>query len=1512
MDNPPHSSSLRLFHPLIAEWFSSKFGEPSEIQKKAWPEIAVGRHVLAISPTGSGKTLAAFLWALDRLITGAWPRGQVRVLYISPLKALNNDVRVNLKRPIGELKAVFEDSGVQFPGIGVQTRSGDTPQNERRRMLNKPPEILITTPESLNILLSSKRGRLLFTGLAAVVLDEIHAVAGTKRGVHLITAVDRLVPLCGEFQRIALSATVRPKEAVAEFIGGFRMEGDLEEPVYRKRPVSIVQSDAPKKLSVEVSFPENAREHLEDDSWWPALARRFKEIIGKRQSTLFFANSRRLTEKVTRLINTGEPAPLAYSHHGSLSKELRLSVEKKLKNGELKAIVATNSLELGIDIGRLDLVALIQTPLSVSSALQRIGRSGHKVGEVSRGILFPTHGRDFLNSAVMAGCVEEGDIERIKPVRCPLDVLAQIVLSMAGVQEWDPNELFALIKTSAPYRDLSRRQFDLVLEMLAGRYADFRMRELQPRISIDRIDNRIKAKSGTLMLLYMAGGTIPDRGYYGMRMADSRAKIGELDEEFVRERRVGETFALASGTWKIVRITHNDVEVSRVRTAPGIIPFWRADARNRDFHFSEKIAVFLERADILLDRDPEAFETELRSKHRMDQTSAAELVSFLKRQKEATRAPLPHRRHILIEHFDDPLNRSDNKQVVIHTLWGGRINRPLAMAISGAWEKSFGHSLEIFADDDALLAMLPHQFGGAELLSLIHADNVESLLKNKLEKTGFFGARFRENAGRALLLPKASFTKRLPLWLNRLRSKKLLDAVMVAPDFPILAETWRTCLQDDFDLENLKMLLDELSEGGIRVGETVTKTVSPFADSLLWQRTNKYMYMDDTPESGKTSGISDDMFRMAAGADRLGSMISPELVKELNGKLQRTAPGYCPSDADDLLDWTKERLLIARPEWETLLAAIERDRSIPETKLGKELGPKIAGVRLPGASIDSICALETLPLISDALGIDAKQIVFIHAFEKETRAFEKPESPMDDLFESLQKNDETSKAQASDFLGQWLSYYGPVSFEFIGKVTGLSDSSVHETLERLERDNRVVRIRIGNEESGPKICDRENFEILLRMARKARRPVFEPLSLDKLPLFIASLQGLTSPGESGEDLQDRLEQLFGLCAPAHAWEEFIFPARLAPYYPAWLDSLFHSSDLCWFGCGEKKVGFAFPEDLELFKVDSDGKNGRESKTGSDMNTEIARLFPGSSGKYGFFEITEHAGLDSEKTALKLWDLAWRGKVGADTFEAVRSGILNNFKPAKTTGFAGTRRRYASSLRDGFDRWKSTRPLAGSWRIFDAPAQGSDEMEIAELKKDRVRQLFRRYGVLFRELLLRENAALQWRELFRTLRMMELSGEILSGVFFEGIPGLQFASRDAFRVLKRDLPEDSVYWMNATDPASLCGVGPEELKQKLPPRKVSCHLVFHGEKLVVVAAKNGKALHIQVPPDCPHLQRYFAFSKTLLGRSFNPRRFVMVETVNYVSAIDSPYKAALVEFGFVADYKGLELRPSFPI
>jgi ATP-dependent Lhr-like helicase len=1440
------TEALTGFHPLVRRWFEERVGTPTDVQAQAWRAIGAGRHVLITAPTGSGKTLAAFLWALDRLIRREWRPGQVRVLYVSPLKALNNDIQRNLLGPLAELRGYFARADEALPAIRVLTRSGDTPESERRRMLKYPPEILITTPESLNLFLSARKARPLLTGIETVILDEIHAVAGTKRGTHLITAVDRLVPLSGEFQRVALSATVKPLEAVAEFVGGYEMEFHGEEPLYRRRPVSIVRSESAKEYRLTVrSVPAETRAQ---GSHWHSLARECRQLIEGSRSTLIFTNSRRLCERICLYINEDAGRTLAYAHHGSLSREARGAVEQRLKTGELAAIVATNSLELGIDIGTLDQVILIETPRSVASAVQRIGRAGHRVGEVSRGVLFPTHGRDFVEAAVVARAVLERDVEAIRPVMAPLDVLAQVLVSMTAMETWDIEELYRFLRTSYPYRNLPREQYDLVLEMLAGRYADARVRALEPLVSLDRIDGTVRGRDYALRLLYASGGTIPDRGYFTMRRHDNRAKIGELDEEFVWERSPGDKFTLGAQAWQIRQITHSDVLVEPARASSGFVPFWRADKQATPFHLAEKTGLFLEWANPRLD-EPELREVLVRE-HGMEPEAADDLVRFLERQRSLTRADLPHRHHLLVEHFTEHLKDAGTPQVVLHTLWGTSLNYPLSLALAQAWEERHGARLEVQANDDAVLVAPPEDVGGRYLLDLVSPETVEGLLRRRLEKTGFFGARFRENAARALLLPRPGFNKRMPLWLNRLRSKRLLDAVLGYPDFPILLETWRTCLQDEFDLENLKRVLGELRDGAIALTEVSTAVPSAFCEGLVWQQTNQFMYMDDTPESGRASNLSADLLQGLMHSPELRPAIPAVIAESFERKAQRVFAGYAPQTSEELLDWVKERLWIPAREWEELRAACERDGRSDRAELLEPVAHKL--VLLRAGRTSGVAPLEGLPRLMNAFGSDdfAAEDLNGDAVDFETSA------PGDE------------DAGLVEWLAEWLRFYGPVPRSYLTEVLPVAPERLAEAMDELAEAQDIVTGLLTEDAPAEEICDAQNYEILLRLARLERRPDFQALPAEALPLFLAAHQGLIERGETVDDLQRVLEALFGYPLAADLLEGEVLPARMEGYSPAMLDGLAQESGLLWFGCGERRIALALESNVDLFL-----------QPGSEDGPS---LLPDARARYAFSDLLEHTRQSSAELTRALWEQAWQGRITNDTFAALRRGIETKFQAAGHT--PGER----PSRRAGFQRWKATRPFAGNWYALPAADESADVLEREEDNRDRVRVLLDRYGVLFRELLREELPPLRWPALFRTLRLMELSGEVLSGSFFEGVPGLQFASQAAFRELQTTLPEDAVYWLNADDPASLCGIDLPDLKGALPKRVPGNHLVYHGRRLVLVSRRMGREIDIAVDPHGPNLERYLIVFRELLTRAVRHMPSITVEIVNGEPAPMSPY------------------------
>jgi ATP-dependent Lhr-like helicase len=1459
--SPGNTNSLSpRFHPLIKEWFSKSVGRPTSLQAQAWPLIAQGEHVLISAPTGSGKTFAAFLWAINQLLTGTWLPGRTSVVYVSPLKALNNDIQRNLLGPLDELRHVFENSGTPYPELRVLTRSGDTPPSLRRAMVRRPPEILITTPESLNLILSSPASRSMLKGIKTVIMDEIHGVVGNKRGAHLITAVDRMVPLSGEFQRIALSATVRPLETVAEFIGGYGIE---EAGRFSARPVKIVRSLEEKAYDIRVRCPVEAPDFAEKDSFWIPLVLELKRIIQKNSSTLIFANSRRLCEKLIHLINLDEEKLIAYAHHGSLSREIRAEVEKKLKQGDLRAIVATNSLELGIDIGALDEVVLVQSPTSLSSAVQRIGRAGHQVGQISRGTVYPTDPHDFGEAAVLAAGVAHHDIESTRPILCPLDVLAQVIVSMVGVETWNLDRLFDQVRTSTPYRLLAREQFDLLIRMLEGRYANTRIHELKPSVSVDRLDNTVTGKKGALQAVYLSGGTIPDRGYFHLRHAQSNARIGDLDEEFVWEASVGQVFTLGTQNWRIERITHNDVFVSPSNSTATAPPFWKAEENLRDFHFSERIALFMEDMNERLN-DPDIEEL-LTEHYFMDSAAASRLVSFLKDQSTATRCPLPHRHHLLVEHVKSGPAGYPGTQVVLHTLWGGRVNRPFAMALEAAWEARFDQEIETYVSNDCIMLQLPHETTTDEILSLVTGSNLHDLLKKKLEGSGFFGARFRECAGRALLLPRRKMSERMPLWLSRLRSQRLLGSVMGFDDFPILLETWRTCLKDEFDMESLLRVLAELEQGIIRSGEAHTAYPSPMARTLAWGQINEYMYMDDRMKSGKSSMLRSDLLREVVFTPGLRPSVPAELVERFVAKMKRLAPGYAPETGRELLDWVKERVLVPASEWARLLSTVRSDHDVEEEVLLSPVAEKLVMIHPRSAGEPLVAALELYPRIMAGVygGEEDLRAEILStgriAFEGSAPTGLGVEEDQDDLFSSL--------------LSEWLHFTGPVTRSYVLATLGCDPGRLDIALADLLDNRDVISGNLMSHSEEEYVCDSGNFEILLRLNRLEARPAFEALDIRALPLFVAAFQGIAKAGTGLEVLEQRMEQLVCYTAPAEMWESDILPGRLKRYEPAWLDTLIQSGDLSWMGSERQQVTFYYKPDLLLLAEEN---GGLSLDVVESEDPGIEKLFVDPRARYDFTTLFHVSNLAPSQLAERLWQAVWRGRVTNDGFLCLRRGIETGFRmPSSVPETRRIRRR-------------SPVPMPGNWQILSIPVPDDDLVEKEERCKERARLLLDRYGLVFKELLQNESPPFRWPSVFRALRLMELSGEVMTGYFFEGIPGPQFISHEAFRTLGKGMPEEAIYWMSAVDPASLCGISLQGLKGTLPRRVPGTHLVYHGSRLVLVSQRNGSALTFQVQPDDPRLDEYLEILHHLLNRKVQPIRRIIVETINEEMASRSPY------------------------
>jgi ATP-dependent Lhr-like helicase len=1472
----PASDPLGLFARPIARWFAAEYGRPTDVQNLAWPAIARGEHVLLTAPTGSGKTFAAFLWALDRLLTGEWERGATRVLYVSPLKALGNDIQRNLTEPLAELEHRFSDAGLTAADLRVESRTGDTPQSARRRMLRSPPEILVTTPETLNILLTSKNGRRILTGLRCVILDEVHAVAASKRGVHLITAVERLTELSGEFQRIALSATVRPLDRIARWVGGYALEGDPADPGYRPRPVEVVASASPKEIELDVILPaaESDDEQREPDSFWAALGAQLRRSIGRNRSTLIFGNARRSVEKVTRFINEGAAERLAYSHHGSLSREIRSVVEERLKRGELKAIVATSSLELGIDVGSIDEVVMIQTPPSVASTTQRLGRSGHGVGEISRGRLVPLLGRDLLEAAVVARCVLSGEIEELRPVSGALDVLAQVVLSMVVAGDRTADELYALVRASEPYHHLPRHHFDLVLQMLAGRYASTRLRSLRPMIAIDAVDGTLRPRPGAERLLYLSGGTIPDRGYYQLRIDGSGAPLGELDEEFVWERSVGDTFTLGVQTWRVERITHNDVLVSPARARSAMAPFWRADELDRSSFVSERMAALL--ADLEERLDDDGLTAELGSSHHLAPAAAEALIGHLREQAAATGC-LPTSHRVVIEHTSPPAGRGNHSQMVLHTMWGGRVNRPFAAALSAAWERRYGFRPEVVHSADCVVLVYPSTIEIEDPFALVRVDRLEDLLRSAVERSGFFGARFREAAGCALLLPRAGPGRRVPLWVHRQRAKELLEGVREHDDFPLVLEAWRSCLQDEFELEVLRRRLDEVADGRVSVRHVRTEAPSPFTAQAAWKQTNELMYEDDVPTA--RARTRPDLVREMALAAHLRPRIDPALAADLESRLQRTAPGWSPRDPGELLEWVKERLLIPADEWSALLDAMARDHGIEPAVAASEIAHRAVMIGRPDEPSRLCCAVENLaraeqalkrPIPDDDLASvagDDRPIAAIEARASLTAAPD-PDGGVDDALDGL--------------LAEWLRFYAVVEPAWISSRLGIDRPRLDDALGHLVGDHVVVVDELLEGADTPQICDRVNLERLLRMARAEARPVLEPLPASALPLLLAEHQKLGARDAVPEDLEAALEQLFGLPLAAEVWESEILPARLDPSLPGWLDALLTESDLRWVGAGERRIFFALERELDLFRDRTDD---------APTDDRVAEIFPHPSGRFSLDELIRTGGAGSAAVVNRLWELAWDGRVTCDSLAPLRQGLASGFTASAPEPPRPVRRR---GVRSRWDRWRRERPFSGSWMVLPEARTAADALAADEDDRERARIVLDRYGIVFRRLLERERPALRWGPLFRALRMLELGGEIVAGRFIDGVDGLQFATHETIHRLRDGLDEDRIWWLNAVDPASVCSLGIEIEGWPLPRRVPSNHLVFHGRRLVLVSERRGAELSILVDADHPSLASYLGVLGHLLGREERPLKSIDVTTINGSPAVSSQYRAVLSE------------------
>ncbi len=1364
----PTPSPLNLLHPVIQHWFVLAKGQPTEIQALSWPLIAEGEHILMSAPTGSGKTLSAFLMALQRLATNRSLIGSTRVLYVSPLKALGNDIARNLTTPLSQLGEAFAEAGHTMPTIRVATRNGDTSASERRRLLKTPPEILVTTPESLNLMLTTPSGRNTLMGVETLILDEVHALAGNRRGVLLTTAAERLVEIAGEVQRIALSATVRPTQAVADWVGGFDTTGT-------KRDVKVRMSTERAPPDFSIAFPIDAYD--EPETIWKPLARSLFQQIAHSTTSLVFVNGRTLAERLALEINQLDEHDdnLCYAHHGSLARETRLAVEERLKRGELRSVVATGTLEMGIDIGSLDEVMLVQSPPSITSTVQRIGRAGHQVGATSRAKLYPLHGHDFIAAAALAKLIEHGEIEPLAVLRCPLDILAQIVLSMTASEARTPNALFAVIRRTHTYAQLPRRHFDILLEMLFGRSEGHLVRALKTRL-LEESDGRIRATRGAVMDLYASGGAIPNRGLYSVKHQETGAMLGELDEEFVWEAKIGQVFALGSMSWQVRRITDADVHVMPAQGGrlPNAPPFWRADSGGRSAFFSQAIGDFLESVEANWDAaSDEDFKQRLADEFAFDEFAANALHNFLRRQREVTDAPLPHGKHLLVETIQGVAGaagaaQANMRSTLIHTLWGGQVNAPFSLALSAAIERETGIRPDVIHDDNSVILLSTPLDSTHRLLDLVTPENVEQLLKSSLEASGIFGARFRECAGRALLITKRKFGDRLPLWVSRLQAKKLMSSVQRLPDFPLMLETWRSCLEDEFDMPALNHRLEALLQGKVRVSHIDAREPSPFALATTWKQINEhYMYADDTPASGAPSKLDQDLVQGLRSGGEIRITVSAAAIAAFVQKRQRLAPGYAPQSSAEIEALIRERVLVSVADWQAIQARLNVEAPAIANSVPARCAWRIFGGQ-------RFLVHDTLP--ADAFDLDAH-------------------------------------TDTAAYLADLMSFHGPLTLAEIQALAPLPrlEALIADCMQREVLRTGIFRPHVNAAE----YCDSENLEAIIRIGRGLARSRLDARDASWLPAFVSAFQNL-----NGNDTLAALQVLRGFSAPVETWLTDLLPTRLEDFSDAAFDEAMESAGLVFYGTGKARIGIAAIEDLEMLLA-------------TPKKHLLIDCFRDEFAKYGFLQLQAASNQSLAEFNERFWRAIWQGEITSDRLDTLREGLRRSFALG-ITALPRDARRGAYRWRAQPVTWQGN-----FFRLPQAP-KGQDAIDRLDLAKERARILLHRYGIITRELATREGGVFAWQQVFAALRLLELAGEVTSGFFFKGLSGPQFALPEAVQVFQDSaLLASQIRWCSVLDPMSPAGLDARLAGATALRRVAGNHLLFSGNRLLASWSASGK-------------------------------------------------------------------------
>lgn len=1536
MANNPDPSSLLpdVFSPATRDWFLRAFKQPTAVQPQTWHVAARSEHALVIAPTGSGKTLAAFLYALDRLFREggedtreAHKRKTSRILYISPIKALGTDVQRNLQIPLKGIADERRRRGETEVNLRVGIRTGDTPAQERSKLTRNPPDILITTPESLYLMLTS-RARETLRGVETVIIDEVHAVAGSKRGAHLALSLERLDALLHtSAQRIGLSATVRSASDVAAFLGGDRPVTVVNPPAMRHPQIRIVVPVANMDDVSSVASGTGEDSHAgREGSIWPYIETGILDEVLRHRSTIVFTNSRGLAEKLTARLHELYAARLqrspsiavdaahfestsgatsnrvqssdvfiARSHHGSVSKEQRAITEQALKSGELRCVVATSSLELGIDMGAVDLVIQVATPLSVASGLQRIGRAGHQVGGVSKGLFFPRTRRDLVDSAVIVECMFAGRLENLTPPHNPLDVLAQQTVAAAAMDALQVDEWYSRVRRAAPWKDLPRRVFDATLDMLSGRYPSGDFSAFRPKLVWNRETGILTARPGAQLLAVTSGGTIPDRGMYSVLLPEGEEKagsrrVGELDEEMVYESRVNDIITLGATSWRIQQITRDQVIVTPAPGRSARLPFWRGEGNGRPAELGEMIGDFLH---LLADG---AFFSGTIPPWLAEENTVANIQGLIEEQRNAT-GIVPGSRHLVLERCRDEIG---DWRIILHSPYGRRVHEPWALAIAGRIHALWGADASVVASDDGIVARIPDTDGKLPdaAIFLFEPEKLLQIVREAVGSSALFAARFRECAARALLMPGRTPGHRTPLWQQRLRASQLLEIAQGYPDFPVILETLRECLQDVYDLPALERLMRRLNGGEIQISDVTTTTPSPFATSLLFGYVAEFMYQSDAPLAERRASVlslDSELLRNLLGQVDPGELLDPQVIRQVEEELQRLAPGRRAKGEEGLFDLLRELGPM------TVEDLAQRHTGSSE-EVASYLENLLAVKRIFPAMIsgqERLACMDDAARLRDALGVrlpESLPEIYLHRVSY----------PLRDLFL------------------RYLRAHALVTAEQLAHEFSLGIAIVEEQLQQLREQGLVMNLQ-----QDIWVSD-EVFRRLrlrsLQAAREATRPVaattYARLLLERQGVLPATddspaLFASTSPGvyEGVDGVMRVIEQLAGVGLPASLWESQILPARVRDYSSEMLDELLATGAVIW--SGQKKLG----EDdglvaLHLQEYAAESFTPAEADQANRSALQQAIVAVLADGGAWFAQqisqrIRDKIGESVDLSALQeaLWALVWQGVITSDIWAPLRALTRSSSNARTSTRRSHRARRgrpvYAQPVSPRVSY--NTPNLAGRWSLLQVEPLNDTERMLALAEN-----MLDRYGIISRQAVIAENIPGGFPSMQTLCRSMEDSGRIMRGRFVEGLGGAQFAERltiDLLRDLATQATQTRHYTpvaLSANDPANVWGnllPWPAHPATLVPTRRAGALVVVSGGKLLLYLAQGGKKMLVWQEKEELLAPEVFHALTTALRRE--PRlRFTLTE-VNDLPVRQTPMFTLLREAGFSSSPQGLD-------